>query len=349
MALALRGTVLPARERMVLRVEGDTLRIGAREDDELVADGVWLVPGLVDVHTHPGMEKPGDPFRASVFRRQMVEHRDAGVLLVRSPGSPEPRPGALPDDPELPRLRSGGQWLATPGRFFEGYGRRVTEDELVTAAVEEARASSGWCKIIGDWLPGVPAVPLDVLSAAVAAVHAAGGRVAVHSQTAAGSRNAVLAGADSLEHGMYLDHDLLPRMAEQGTALVPTFTTFAKSIEQLRTGNGPAHILEWLVGGWDSLCATVPAAHEAGVTVLAGTDCKPCGDVATEVGWLVRAGLPVKAAVGAASWTARAWLGMPGLVAGGPADVVAYDADPLEDPDVLHHPKVIILRGRRIL
>ena len=56
---------------------------------------------------------------------------------------------------------------------------------------------------------------------------AVGGRVAVHCQTAEGSRNAVVAGADSLEHGMHLDPDLLDTMAAQGTAYVPTLSVFS--------------------------------------------------------------------------------------------------------------------------
>ncbi|WP_405680563.1 hypothetical protein [Streptomyces sp. NBC_01238] len=69
-----------------------------------------------------------------------------------------------------------------------------------------------------------PAVPLALLTSVVEAVHAAGGKVAVHCQTAEGTRNAVLAGADSLEHGMHLDPALLDRMAAQGTAFVPTLS-----------------------------------------------------------------------------------------------------------------------------
>jgi imidazolonepropionase-like amidohydrolase len=53
----------------------------------------------------------------------------------------------------------------------------------------------------------------------------------------------------------------------------------------------------------------------------------------------------VEAAVGAGSRTAREWLGLPGLVDGGFADVVAYDADPCADPSVLLRPKRIVLRG----
>jgi imidazolonepropionase-like amidohydrolase len=56
----------------------------------------------------------------------------------------------------------------------------------------------------------------------------------------------------------------------------------------------------------------------------------------------------VEAAIGAGSWTARSWLGLPGLVDGGFADVVAYDADPVEDPAVLTRPSRIVLRGNVI-
>ncbi|WP_327272062.1 hypothetical protein OG609_07505 [Streptomyces sp. NBC_01224] len=63
-------------------------------------------------------------------------------------------------------------------------------------------------------------------------------------------------------------------------------------------------------------------------------------------GWLVRAGLPAQEALGSASWTARAWLGLPGLVNGAPADVVAYATDPTLGPAALDHPNRIVLRGR---
>jgi imidazolonepropionase-like amidohydrolase len=95
--------------------------------------------------------------------------------------------------------------------------------------------------------------------------------------------------------------------------------------------------------------STVRAAHEAGVTVLAGTDSFPCGTVASEVQWLVRCGLSPESALGAASWSARSWLGLPGLVDGAPADLVAYDTDPTLDIAALSHPRRIILRGRVIV
>ncbi|WP_084317072.1 amidohydrolase family protein [Actinospica robiniae] len=196
-------------------------------------------------------------------------------------------------------------------------------------------------------MPDDPAVPLHLLRSVTEAVHAIGGKVAVHCQTAEGSRNAVLAGADSLEHGMHLDPALLDQMAAQGTALVPTLSVLVTQIDNLRTKD-PSLRRDWLLSGCLGMAPLVRAAHEAGVTVLAGTDMFEFGKVADEVGWLIDSGLPVEAALGAASWTARSWLGLSGLADGSPADLVAFDADPAKDPTVLHRPSRVVLRGRVI-
>ncbi|MFC7614874.1 hypothetical protein ACFQV2_16480 [Actinokineospora soli] len=84
------------------------------------------------------------------------------------------------------------------------------------------------------------------------------------------------------------------------------------------------------------------------MTVLAGTDSRPHGRVADEVRALAAAGVPAHHAVGAASWTARAYLGLPGLVPGGPADAVVYPVDPRRDLGELDHPLAVVLRGRRV-
>lgn len=346
MAFRVRGTTLPDREFRTLVIDGDQVRVDDSSTADLVSDGGWILPGLVDVHTHPGSDEPTSEYSDANLRRNLLEHRDAGVLLVRAPGMVERLPASVHGDPELPRVRSAGRWLAQPGTFFDGSGRNIPTEDLAAAAVEEAMASSGWCKIIGDWGPSDPAVPVRVLSEAVAAVHAVGGRVAVHAQTEQGCRNAVLAGADSLEHGMHLDVSLLDRMAAQGTALVPTLTAFAEVAEGLRTEQ-PSDVREWLMHGCAELPVIARAAHEAGVTVLAGTDCVPFGRIAEEVNWLLKAGLPVDVAVGAASWTARDWLGLSGRISDGvPADLVVYHEDPLVNPGVLGHPQRIILKGR---
>ena len=165
--------------------------------------------------------------------------------------------------------------------------------------------------------------------------------------TEQGCHNAVMAGVDSIEHGMNLDPGLLDRMAAQGTALVPTLTAFGKNAETVRHAEPSPRRDRWLQG-WMGVSTTARAAHEAGVTVLAGTDSFPCGTVAGEVELLLRAGLPVEAALGAACWTARSFLGLSSLSDGAPADLLVYDTDPTLEPAVLAHPSRIILRGNVI-
>jgi imidazolonepropionase-like amidohydrolase len=98
-----------------------------------------------------------------------------------------------------------------------------------------------------------------------------------------------------------------------------------------------------------SVRGVVRAAWEAGVTLLAGTDVAiPHGEVRREIELLASCGLPAEAAVGAGSWAARAFLGLPGIEEGAPADLVAYARDPREDLSVLGEPSAIVLDGRPV-
>ena len=58
-----------------------------------------------------------------------------------------------------------------------------------------------------------------------------------------------------------------------------------------------------------------------------------------------RAGMSTVDVLRAGSWGAREWLGFPGLVEGGLADLVVYDEDPRLDLNVLRSPRLIVLRG----
>ena len=352
-AIHLRGVVLPSEEVLDLWVQGDRVSHEDIAGAETVMHRGWLLPGLVDVHTHPGADSPGDPLDDALLRRDAEAHRDSGVTLFRAPGAAGRLPAWLGDDPDLPRVRSAGPWLATEKGFFPGWGRRESLEMLPDAAVEEAQASGGWCKVIADWSFDDepvrrygPTVPPDVLQEIVRRVHAIGGRVAVHSQHEDGCSAAILAGADSLEHGMHLRLDLLDRMAEQGTVLVPTMCAFSGIKDGLRRQPPePDAWGRWRSVGWERHPNLVRSAYEAGVTILAGTD-GAAGIIADEVDCLVAAGVPGEFAVGAASWLARSWLGFGGLEHDAPADIVGYDEDPRAHPGVLRHPARIILRGR---
>ncbi|GLZ29819.1 amidohydrolase [Lentzea sp. NBRC 105346] len=340
----IRGHALPDGEYVDLCADGDRWTTDPAAGAEIIEG--WLLPGLVDAHTHPGAEQPGAPFDERMLRDHLHQHVDAGVTLIRSPGLAGDPPPWFGEDPDVPRASHAGPWLAQAGQFFDGWGRRPTHAELPEVAAAQARVS-GWAKIIADWGPGDEAVPVDVMTAVADAVHAVGGRVAVHTQHAAGSEAAVRAGVDSIEHGMWLDHDLLDGMARHGIALTPTLSGFLTIVDHVRERPDDDR-KKWIVGGTDRHGAVVAAAAEAGVRVLAGTDSVPHGRVGDEIRALANAGMRPHDALGAGSWEARKYLGLPGLEPGAPADAVVYAEDPRQNLDALEHPEAVVLRGVRV-
>jgi imidazolonepropionase-like amidohydrolase len=341
--LRVRGYALPDGDPVDLYADGDRWTDDPVPGAELAAEG-WLLPGLVDAHTHPGAHDPGKPLDEAMLRDDLRAHVAAGVTMIRSPGLAGDPPDWFGRDEDVPRAVHAGPWIAQHGQFFDGWGRRASHEEMPALAAEQA-GRSGWVKFIGDWDVDDQPVPVEVLTAVVAAVHAAGGRVAVHTQQAAGAAIAVAAAVDSVEHGMCLDPALLPRMAAQGTALTPTLTVITAGLKGAR--NRPdSPRKDWYLRGATAHPGLVAAAAEAGVTILAGTDSNPHGRIAKEIRALAAAGLSPHDAIAAGSWTARTYLGMAGLTPGAPADAVVYDADPRTDLAQLDAPRAVILRGR---
>jgi len=343
--LRIRGRALPSGDFVDLYADGDRWTTDPVPGAELVAEG-WLLPGLVDAHTHPGFEERGAPLDEKILRDQLRQHVDNGVTLIRAPGLAGEPPPWFGTDPDVPRAVHAGPWLAQPGQFFDGWGRRATHAELPALAAAQA-AKTGWAKLIADWRTEEEFIPAAVLREIVVQVHAVGGRVAVHAQHRSGGTAAVEAGVDSLEHGTWLDPELLTRMAAQGTALTPTLSVLQAGIAAM-AARPAGEFRSWWLTGVDAHPALIAAAAEAGVTLLAGTDSLPHGRIADEVRALAGAGVPRHQALGAASWEARAYLGLPGLEPQAPADAVVYEADPRQDLRQLDHPRAVILRGRRI-
>jgi imidazolonepropionase-like amidohydrolase len=175
----------------------------------------------------------------------------------------------------------------------------------------------------------------------------------VHTFSEEGVAQMVRAGVDSVEHGTGLSLDLIDEMARRGTALVPTMInidTFGGIADQARA-KFPGYA-DHMLALRDGFPAVVRAAHEAGVPIFVGTDAGGTilhGRVADEMLRLHSEGIPAVDVLAAASWRARAWLGFPGLVEGGLADLVVYPEDPRTDLRVVRAPRRIVLRGRVVI
>ena len=352
-ALHLRGVVLPADEPRDLWVVNGRIRTAPVPNAETVFDDGYLVPGLVDAHCHIGIG-PSGPVELDEAVRQAETDRDTGALLIRDCGSPlDTRP--LQERLDLPRIVRAGRHLARPKRYIARLGVEIEDPADLPAAVRaQAEDGDGWVKLVGDWIDRsigdlAPLWRDDVLVAAIDAAHEAGARVTAHVFGEDALPGLINAGIDCIEHGTGLTPDTIEAMAGRGTALVPTmintenFPGIAESASKY-----PAYGKHML-----ALHArarqTVAAAIEAGVPVYAGTDAGggiDHGQLADEIIALANTGLGPVHAIGAASWSARQWLGWPSLTEGAPADLVGYVADPRHNMDILRSPHRVVLRGR---
>jgi imidazolonepropionase-like amidohydrolase len=354
-AMHLRGIVLPAGEPGELWVADGVICADPVPAAPTVCDGGYIVPGLVDAHCHIGIGPQGAASLAEAAA-QAVTDRDAGILLIRDCGSPiDTRP--LQSREDLPRIIRAGRHLARPKRYIATIGVELDEPELLPNAVrEQATAGDGWVKLIGDWIDRStgdlsPLWPDDVLADAVAAAHDAGARVTAHVFGADALPGLIAAGIDCIEHGTGLSEDTITEMAARGTALVPTLInieTFPAIAD--RAAKYPryaAHMRALHARVRD----TIGAAIEAGIPIYAGSDAGggiQHGRLVDEIVALRTAGLTGAQALAAASWAARDWLGVPGLVPGAPADLLVTRTDPRLEPDTLRHPQLLILGGRAV-
>lgn len=351
--LHIHGVVLPGGEERDLFVRDGSITFDTVNDPTPILEHGYVVPGLVDMHSHLPFNSPapeGATWEEAARASARVE-LEAGVLAVRDPGGPTPTD--IGPSQGLPRIFTAGRFLAAPGHMFPEHGQvEVMDDRLPDAAEEQLRSGVGWVKVIGDFpIPGKgfePAFRPETLTEVIRRVHGLGGRAAIHAIMAETVATAVEAGFDSIEHGLMIRPEDAAKMAERGAALIPTMISTPGWLPGvLQQMSVPDDEIRRAADAVERHAATVRAAWEAGVTLLAGTDAGIVshGLVREEVKLLADAGVPIEEALAAASWGARSFLGLPGIEEGARADLVAFDRDPLEDPGVLATPVLIVLDG----
>ncbi|RSM41421.1 hypothetical protein DMA12_24150 [Amycolatopsis balhimycina DSM 5908] len=351
-ALHAAGVILPGGEPGELWITGGRISFEPVPGAETLGRDVFLVPGLVDAHCHPGIGV-GGPVSLEEAAAQAVADRDAGTLLIRDCGLPiDVRP--LQRRADLPAIIRSGRHLALAKRYIPGLGLELEDPaQLPDAVAEQTRDGDGWVKLVGDWIDrGVgdlaPLWPDDVLTEAVKVAHDHGARVTAHVFGEAAMPGLIASGIDCLEHGTGLSAGQLAELARHDIALVPTLI----NIENFpgiadKAGKYPVYAdhMRALHAGVGEMVAS---AIEAGVRVYAGSDAGGLvehGRLVDEIEALHRAGMTREQALASASWAARDWLGHPGIADGAPADLLVYPSDPRADLDVLRHPSHIVLGG----
>ncbi|MGE5596329.1 MAG: amidohydrolase family protein [Hyphomicrobiales bacterium] len=341
--------------------------------------GRYLIPGLIDCHVH--ITSSGDVQDLTAGTRAPLPERSwkaaeyarrtllAGVTTVRDMGAAERLnidlaraidTGLLPG----PTILAAGLGITMTGGHGHGFIAREADgpDDVRRAVREQLRAGARAIKLFasgGVVTPGVdprsPSLTQDELAAAVDEGHKAFRVVGAHAQATEGIKNAVRAGVDSIEHGVWLDEEGVGLMLERGTYLVPTLSAPHHMAKAGVAGGVPSYMVEKSHQVLTDHLESYRAALKAGVRVAMGTDqgtpLNRPGDNAQEVLRMAEHGLSAAGALLAATAWAADLLQVPAgrLTAGLAADILVLPADPLADLSILtnHAEFAAIIKGGR--
>jgi imidazolonepropionase-like amidohydrolase len=345
----------------VVLVEGERiLQVGA--EAMRVPKGAVLVdlrryvglPGLIDLHTHmtyyrskPTPLSPGaQPQRPSAADRARLALENARLTLETGVTTVRDLNAAGESDLAMRNLIASAAMIG-PRMFVSGEGLSAPMRTTSLAAGRQAvttrvQAGVDWIKVFGsagsfDSVDTTQTVSLAEMRSIVEAAHALGRKVAIHSYGASGVRDAVRAGADSVEHGIDLDDETLAEMVRRRTVWVPTIDHNRYYIDARdEYGFKPEAVppLRQYIG---RNLESARRAVRAGVRLGMGSDAvySMFGQNTRELGWFIKAGLTPEQALATATTTAAELLAISdrlGRVAPGyTADLVAVEGDPLED------------------
>ena len=197
-----------------------------------------------------------------------------------------------------------------------------------------------------------PQFTVDEIRSVVETARDYGYRVAAHAHGAEGMKRAVLAGVTTIEHGTYMNEEIIALMKQKGTWYVPTLAAGRFVADKAKIDGYFPEIVRPKAARIGALIQeTAGRAYRAGVKIAFGTDSGvgPHGDNAREFIYMVEAGIPASYALQSATFYAAQVLGADDqgvLEPGMRADIVAVPGDPLADISVVMKVDFVMKDGK---
>jgi imidazolonepropionase-like amidohydrolase len=375
------GATLVIDDTTIVGIEREVPR-----DAEHIIDATnaTVMPGLIDCHVHltssPAslQERLLTPYSLSVA--QALNNAritlEAGFTSVRDAAG-TPRGVQMAIDQGLfpgPRMRIAVSALSQTGGHGDsimpnGANIRPANSEMPVTVVdgpdqvrhavrEVLRAGADQIKVhtSGGVMspndePGATGFSPDEIAAIVYEARAAGKTVMAHAQATQGIKNAVLGGIHSIEHGIYLDEEVIDAMKQRGTWFVPTLVAPLWVVRRAERdpSSVPPYALRKAKEVMSDHQASFRLAVERGVKIAMGTDTGvgPHGTNAEELARMVDGGMsPMQAIVAttrSAAECARLDTITGTLEVGKRADLLAIEGDPLADVGILQSQEKLLL------
>lgn len=347
-----------------------------READQIVdVQGKYLVPGLINAHTHivmaaDGRERAGQDVTLDtlVALQNLQDAIASGVTTIRDAGSTDNIDLKLATKIrqqrlQLPDIIGSGAALTMTG----GHGSKIG---MEVDGVDEVRKASRWnlkhgaqtiklmatggVSLDGEQ-PTDEQLSVEELTAAVLEAHHKGKPAMAHAQGTQGIKNAILAGVDSVEHAVYLDDETIQMLLDTNTAIVPTMAAPWQMLQH--KDDIPAYMYDKASALWEAHQQSIRDAAAAGVNVVMGTDAGTSyndfkSGPGVEIRLLASVGMTPEQVLLASTVRGAELLGIAErvgeLVPGKDADMLILDRDPLQDLAVLTDAPRVIKRGQAV-
>ena len=356
-------TVVLAGGRIERIVKGDAGAIAGAIAGALVIDlrGRWVLPGLIDAHTHISSLAAARRALASgvttARSASTTNFQDVGLRALVKSGAiagPDILAAGVFVSPDL-----GESVLADP-RLASLAGGVTSLDALRLVVTVNADHGVDVIKTRGTERAGLPntdprkqSYTEEQLRTIVEAAASRGLPVLAHAHGDEGAYAAVKAGVKSIEHGTYLSDSTLRLMAQRGTFLVPTYSTLLDLRDPGGDYDDPVLHLraEHMIPVAQQM---VRRARQLGVRVITGADTQ-YGPLSitrisqeivnfTLLGFTpmdaIRAGTSLAAdALGIGAKTGRVGAGLE-------ADLIVVEGNPLDDIRTIQDVTIVISNGR---
>lgn len=349
---------------------------------EIRLPGKWLSPGLMNMHTHFGLELPGaamletqNETDGELALRMAVNARKSllsGTTTVRTPGEQKDAIFGLKRYIDKgaylgPRIWPAGHAIVPTGGhsatpLFDGIDgpdevRHETRRQILLGAKWIKLTISRGIASTGDI--SASDMTIEEMRAATDIAHRQGVKVAAHTGSPQATLDALEAGVDSFEHGYFLTDEVFRKIKAANAWYVPTIVVSqAGAMEFFRKiGSTPFYMARVKMVGrahWNAL----QLAIKNGVNIAMGSDQFPWepneGTVASirEIELYQEAGMTALQALRTATVNTARMLGAEadiGLIAPGKyADLIAMDADPTKDTRALRS-LFLVMKGGEVV
>jgi len=285
------------------RLPGD-IKLEDSDNVEVInATGQWIMPGLIDAHTHLSYGNPRVPGEArgrGTTRPEFNTLRAArnaqivlrsGVTSISVPGGTWFTDVAVRDAIKLgliegPRVYCAGRMIVTYGSIEDEEPSWVgspehsigvlcnTAADMVTEVRRQCKHGVDFIKMADSRSGETQTIAKEEIAAVVQEAHRRNARVAIHSRGSASTRAAAEAGVDWIMHTDLATEADLEAVAKAGVRIVPTATFVARVLEIGReVGQEQIQIdLDRMKRNMDGLVNVLERARALGIKVMCGTD-----------------------------------------------------------------------------